>query len=158
VSVLACADESALESSSHTVRGASDDAICRPAWLYSLIQKQASRTVPGWLRPVSPVPSDGLCITLSLFYRVVTCSIFTSALHCPLRLTPRQAPQHLRLGVVPVLPSTPLPGFTGQNFITTTASSATSPPSLPWLAPWALTLFHEYGVRLPRLLHRLPAR
>jgi len=59
--------------------------------------------------------------------------------------------------VVPVLSSTLLPGFTGRNFFTTTASSATSHPLRPRFSPWATTSgYAGYGVRLPRLLHRLP--
>ena len=59
--------------------------------------------------------------------------------------------------VIPVLSSTLLPGFIGRNFITTTASSATSHPLRPWLSPWTAISGHAgYGVRLPRLLHRLP--
>lgn len=59
--------------------------------------------------------------------------------------------------VVPVLSSTLLPGFTGQNFLTTTASSATSHLLWPWLSPCTTTSGSAgFGVRLPRLLHRLP--
>jgi len=59
--------------------------------------------------------------------------------------------------VVPVLSSTLLPGFPGRNFLTTTASSATSHPLQPWLSPCAAASgFAGFGVRLPRLLHRLP--
>lgn len=39
--------------------------------------------------------------------------------------------------VSPVLPSTPLLGFTGWTLITTTDSSATSHPHKPWLSPCA---------------------
>jgi len=48
-----------------------------------------------------------------------------------------QLPSTSGIGSFPQVfcPSHRLPGFTGQNFITTTASSATSPPSLPWLSP-----------------------
>jgi len=86
----------------HAVRGASGfDAICRPAWLYSLIQKQASRTVPGWLRPVSPVPVGRLvhhAVPL-LQGRDLFNIYFRPSLPAP-GFTPRQATQHLRLGVV----------------------------------------------------------
>lgn len=59
--------------------------------------------------------------------------------------------------VVPVLSSTLLPGFSGRNFLTTTASSATSHLLWPWLSPCATTSgLAGFGVRLPRLLHRLP--
>ncbi len=76
--------------------------------------------------------------------------------------------------VVPVLSSTLLPGLsamdgvnavfaeakktaTGRNFVTTTASSATSHLLWPWLSPCATASgFAGFGVRLPRLLHRLP--
>ena len=59
--------------------------------------------------------------------------------------------------VVPVLPSTLLPGFSGRNFHTTTASSVTSHLPWPWLSPRTTASdFAGFGVRLPRLLHRLP--
>lgn len=63
-----------------------------------------------------------------------------------------------KTAVIPVFSSTLLPGFIGRNFFTTTASSATSHPLRPWLSPWFATsgFFPGYGVRLPRLLYRLP--
>jgi len=59
--------------------------------------------------------------------------------------------------VIPVLSSTLLPGFSGRNFLTTTASSATSHQLRPRLSPCATASGNAgFGVRLPRLLHRLP--
>ena len=57
-----------------------------------------------------------------------------------------------------VLPSTPLLGFTGRAFHTTTDSSATSHPHKPWLSPCTRTSESNIGtgVRLPQLLHWLP--
>src|SRR5690554_2204980 len=59
--------------------------------------------------------------------------------------------------VIPVLSSTLLPGFSGRNFLTTTASSATSHRLRPRLSPCATASgIAGFGVRLPRLLRRLP--
>jgi len=111
------------------MRGASDDAICRPALLYSLIQKQASRTASRLAPSCLPARGRlGASRVPSLQGRDL--SIFTSALHWPAPATPRQAPQHLRLGVVPVLPSTRYRASQARNFITTTLHLPPRPPSL----------------------------
>jgi len=89
----------------------------------------------------------------------VTCSIFTSALHCPLRLTPRQAhPAPAR--VFRFCPSNRYRGASqARTSSLLTAYSATSPPSLLGCALSSLRSFMSTASGLPRLLHpALPAR
>ncbi len=49
--------------------------------------------------------------------------------------------------IVPVLSSTLLPGFAGQNFITTTGASATSHQQKPWVSPCA-PASRDQGLRI----------
>jgi len=100
--------------SSQLWRGASDDAILAAQHELVLPDTEAGFAhVSGWLPSCLPRPVRTLCAHAVLFYRVVGLfSILASALHCPLpALRLRQAPQHCRLGVVPVLPSTPFTGL-----------------------------------------------
>jgi len=119
--------------------------------LYSLIPNRLRAPYPsGSVR--LPVPSDGLCITKSLFYRVVTLFQYLNFRPSLGRsgLQPRQAPQHLPAsGSVPVLPSTPyrahrpeLPSLLRRPFL------ATSPHHCLGLR-LTLTLFHDTGQASP---------
>jgi len=136
-----------------------------PAWLYSLITEGRLRaTVPGWLRPVSPVPSTACAITLSLFLqRVKPLTLFQyllPPLHWPapaLRLG--RTPATSGLGVsVPVFALHTVYRLhrarTSSHYLR--RHSANLAPSCLGLRLLSTDAFHEYGVRLPRLHAPVP--
>jgi len=159
-----CAMNQPLEISSHTVRVASDGRkSARPGMAVlpvhnrSRLRGHRARLAPSCL---PRFPSDRACASRRSFTAVVTCSIFT--------LPPFTARSGLRTRTGTPAPSGSgrsgffaLPhryrAFTGQNFITTTASSATSPPSLPLACALSTgPLSRSTGAALPRLTAPAP--
>jgi len=141
--------------------------FCRPALaVLPDTEGRLRAPVPGWLRPVFPPgPVGRLAVhhAVPSLVRVVNLFNITSALPTlPARLYASAAPQQPPARVVPrvALPHR----YRASQARTSSllrASSATLAPSLPWLAPEALTLFHEYGVQAspvtaPAPLHDRP--
>lgn len=141
-----------------TIRsGTSTLAICRHGVVLLPRSERAKATAfPQHLNPL-PCPVGQLVNAASTFVSTSVILVNNFRPSHPTRAFDPARSAEPPPAVVPVFSSTLLPGFTGRNFVTTTASSATSHPTRPWLSPCSVPSSQTgYGVRLPRLLHRLP--
>ena len=138
--------------------GTSAWAICRHgAVLLPRSEKAKATTFPQHLNPLL-CPVGQLVNTASTFLSSSVILVNDFRPSHPIRAFDPDRSAEPPSAVIPVLSSTLLPGFSGRNFLTTTASSATSHRLRPRLSPCATASgFAGFGVRLPRLLHRLPA-
>ena len=137
--------------------GTSALAICRHGVVLLPRSERAKATAFPQHLNSRPYPVGQLVNAASTFHSSSAILVNDFRPSHPARAFDPARPTEPPPAVVPVLSSALLPGFTGRNFITTTASSATSHPWQPWLSPWqAISGMAGYGVRLPRLLHRLP--
>ena len=137
--------------------GTSALAICRHGVvLLPRSEKDEATVFPQHLDPL-PCPVGQLVNTASTFRSMSVVLINDFRPSHPTKAFGLAQSAEPPPAVVPVLSSTLLPGFSGRNFLTTTASSATSHRLRPRLSPCATASgVAGFGVRLPRLLHRLP--
>jgi len=117
--------------------GTSTLAICRHGVVLLPCPEKAKATaLPQHLNPL-PYPVGQLVNAASTFVSTPVILVNDFRPSHPTRAFDPARSAEPPPAVVPVLSSTLLPGFMGRNFLTTTASSATSPPPMPWLSPWS---------------------
>ncbi len=137
--------------------GASAQAICRHGIALLPCSENTRATAFPQYPSARPCPVGQLVNTASTSHSSSVILVNDFRPSHPIRAFDPDRSAEPPSAVIPVLSSTLLPGFSGRNFLTTTASSATSHQLRPRLSPCATASDNAgFGVRLPRLLHRLP--
>lgn len=108
--------------------------LTEPYVLLPRSEKDEATVLLQYLDPL-PYPVGQLVNAASIFRSMPVVLINDFRLSHPIKAFGLAQSAEPPPAVVPVLSSTLLPGFAGRNFLTTTASSATSHLLWPWFSP-----------------------